>query len=121
MFRIAISLICVAVVVAVAVAVGMALATLFHTPAWHGGAVGMVGSFSCLVLLLLLIQRAVWKSSPRVLQTLFWPTAVIAAIIGVGGATIMFNDLRLGGYVAAMGVLAAFALWRTRTPRPVAN
>src|SRR5689334_10863769 len=47
MFRIAISLICVAVVVAVAV--GMALATLFHTPAWHGGAVGMVGSFSCLV------------------------------------------------------------------------
>src|SRR6185503_15392463 len=114
LIRIAVSILSLAI--ATAVSVGMAYAAFFHTAAWHGSVGGMLGSFSCLILLLSLIQRAVWRSSPRALKNLFWPTAVTATIVGIGGLAVMINDVYLGGYFALIGVLAAFALWRTRTP-----
>jgi hypothetical protein len=114
-FRIAVSILSLALVVAVSGL--MAFAAFFHSAAWHGGAAGMFGSFTCLILLLLLIQRAAWKSFPLVLHRLFWPTAVTAAILVLGGVAVMINDVRLGSYVALIGVLAAFGLWRTRSPR----
>ncbi len=117
MFRIVVSALSFALFVAVSGL--MAFAAFFHTSAWHGGAVGMLGSYSCLVLLFLLIQRVIWRSSACVLRNLFWPTAVIASIIGIGGLAVMTNDLRLGAYITVIGVLGTFAVWRTKAPRPI--
>jgi hypothetical protein len=54
MVRIAVSIL--SLVIATAVSVGMAYAAFFHTGQWHGSAVGMLGSFNCLLLLLLLVH-----------------------------------------------------------------
>ena len=98
----------------VAVTIRMALDGFFHPADWHA-AIGMIASFSCLTILLLLIQRAVWRSSPRMLRNLSWPTAVAAGLVGLAGIATGLNDARLGGYVLLISLLTALGLWRTRS------
>jgi hypothetical protein len=98
------------------VTIRMALAGLFHPADWHATLL-MLESYICLIVLLLLIQRAVWRSSPTVLRSLTWPTTIGTAIVGLGGIATSVNDVRLGAYVLLISFLAAYALWRTGTKK----
>lgn len=100
------------IVFLIVVTTRMALAGLLHPSDWHTSLL-MLESYICLIVLLLLIQRAVWRSSPTVLRSLTWPTAIGTAIVGLGGIATSINDVRLGAYVLLISFLATYALWRT--------
>src|SRR5207247_1683618 len=78
----------------------LGLLTVFSTIlALHGSAAdlssvaGTLVSINCLIILVLLSLRAVWRSSSKALLILQWPTAVAAAIVGLSGITAMLNTV----------------------------
>jgi hypothetical protein len=91
-------------------------------------AAGALGGISCLIILVLLTLRAVWRSSSKALHTLYWPTAIAAGIVGFSGIATVLNTvwsagrsgqmdfyfLGVGGFVVLICILTAFSLWRTR-------
>lgn len=111
----------------IAVSTRMALGGFFNPVDWTAAA-GMFATVNGMIMLVLLTLRAVWRSSSKVLQSLYWPTAIAAGIVGLSGIATVLNTvwlarqsgdidfylLRVGGFVVLMCFLTAFSLWRTR-------
>jgi hypothetical protein len=105
----------------------MALGGFFNPADWIAAA-GMLATVNSMIMLVLLTLHAVWRFSSRVLQSLYWPTAVAAGIVGLSGVAIVLNTVwlarqsgdidfylfRVCGFIVLMCLLTAFGLWRTR-------
>jgi cytochrome b561 len=81
---------------------------------------GRIGTIDGLILLALLALRAAWRFFTTSLRALYWPTVIATVVLGLNGTTTILNGtadfylLRVGAYVDAICLLAAFSLWRTR-------
>jgi hypothetical protein len=66
------------------------------------------------------------RSSPALVRSVYWPTAVAAAIVGLSGVATMLNGssdsylLGVGAFIIFTSLLVSFYLWRTREARVIA-
>ncbi len=132
MFKIGVT--CLLVGMFIALMTRLALNGLFIPADWTEG-LWIFTAVTLLIVLVLLSLRAVWRSSPQVLQGLYWPTATAGGIVGLAGIVMLMRTAWLGrqtgemkfllmsscGIVVMIGCLTTYALWRTKEPGRVSS